>query len=29
MADASCRILCTGDLHLGRYPSRTQSRDRA
>nr|WP_272508448.1 metallophosphoesterase [Salinibacter ruber] len=21
--------MCTGDLHLGRYPSRTQSRDRA
>ncbi|WP_103026929.1 metallophosphoesterase family protein [Salinibacter altiplanensis] len=29
MADAPCRILCTGDLHLGRYPSRTHSRDRA
>ena len=29
MTNAPCRILCTGDLHLGRYPSRTQSRDRA
>ncbi|MEF8866370.1 MAG: metallophosphoesterase, partial [Salinibacter sp.] len=28
MASAPCRILCTGDLHLGRYPSGVHSRDR-
>lgn len=28
MTDAPCRILCTGDLHLGRYPSRVHSRRR-
>ncbi len=29
VTDIPCQILCTGDLHLGRYPSRVLSRDRA
>ena len=28
VAEAPCRILCTGDLHLGRYPSQVLSRRR-